>query len=417
MLWLKEDKTTASRINNAHGTVNVMPRDLVRPAVAHFIHSYLFITGSWIYTQLVNMKRYHPFVISRELENLDEFPFEDVHCHHSPIRGNRLWHIALRKVFETISRSHEKYCINAIHAKQAKLLHAHFGPEGYYHLGVQGKVAIPLITTFYGADMCQLPNNSPKWKKRYKRLFEAGALFLAEGPFMSQALVDLGCPPDKVRVQHLGVDLQRIQFVPRHKQGKEPVRILMVCSFREKKGIPYGVQAFALAVKKYPDMVLQIVGGAKTQEEQQLMDKCKSIAQNEGVAEKVVFLGYIPYSDYLKEATAAHFFLAPSVRARNGDTEGGAPVAVIEASAAGMPVIATRHCDIPNVVVDGETGLLVPERDVDTLAEAILKMVSTPESWVSFGSAGRKRVEKEFNVFKQVARLEDIYDEFVKTSD
>jgi colanic acid/amylovoran biosynthesis glycosyltransferase len=394
-----------------------MPIDLERPAVAHFIHPYLFITGSWIYAQLVNMERFDPFVISRELENLDEFPFEDVHCYRPPISGYRPWQIALRKVFETISRSHEKYCIDVIRAKQAKLLHAHFGTEGYAHLEVQRKVDIPLITTFYGADMSQLPHNSPKWKKRYKRLFGAGSLVLAEGPFMAQALVDLGCPSDKVRVQHLGVDVQRIPFFPRQKQEGETVRILMACSFREKKGIPYGVQAFAQAVKKYPDMVLQIIGGAKTQVEQQLMDKCKSIAQNEGVAEKVFFLGYIPYSEYLKETTAAHFFLAPSVRASNGDTEGGAPVAVIEASAAGMPVIATRHCDIPNIVIDCKSGFLVPERDVTALTEAILKMASTPETWIALGTAGRKRVEEEFDVFKQVARLEDIYGEFVTTSE
>lgn len=82
-----------------------------------------------------------------------------------------------------------------------------------------------------------------------------------------------------------------------------------------------------------------------------------------------------------------------------------------------MPVISTLHCDIPNVVVDGETGLLVSERDVDTLADAILKMASAPESWIALGTAGRKRVKEEFDVFKQVARMESIYDEFVKTSD
>ena len=78
-----------------------------------------------------------------------------------------------------------------------------------------------------------------------------------------------------------------------------------------------------------------------------------------------------------------------------------------------MPVVGTKHCDIPNVVVDGESGLLVPERDVAALTDAILKMASSPESWVAFASAGRKRVEEEFDVFKQVARLERIYSQFV----
>lgn len=414
---MRKNKQELTKTKKPENKTKTTANNAENPAVAHFISSYLFITGSWIYTQLVNMKRFKPFVITKNLENLDEFPFSDVHFYQPRIEGNSLLHRAVRRAFEATTHSYDNYCVNAIRGKQAKLLHAHFGTEGYYCLHLQSKVGIPLITTFYGFDMSQLPQEHPAWKRYYKRLFKAGALFLAEGPFMAQALVDLGCPPDKVRVQHLGVDVQRIPFVPRQKQEGEPVRILMACSFREKKGIPYGVQAFALAVKKYPDMVLRIVGGAKSQIEQQLMDKCRSIAQNEGVAEKVVFLGYIPYSEYLKETTSAHLFLAPSVRASDGDTEGGAPVAVIEASAAGMPVIATRHCDIPNVVIDGDTGLLVPERNVPALSDAILKMASAPESWVSFGTAGRKRVEKEFDVFKQVARLEDIYGEFVTTSE
>jgi len=387
------------------------------PAVAHFVHSYLFITGSWIYTQLLNMKRFKPFVITRNLENLDEFPFKDIHFHRPPIDGNHLWQIAIRKIFEIVTRSYEQYCVHTIRAKQARLLHAHFGTEGYYHLGVQRKVKVPLITTFYGADMSQLPQSRPKWKTRYKRLFEAGTLFLAEGPYMAQALVDLGCPPEKARVQHLGVDVQRIPFIPRQLKEDEPVRILMTGSFREKKGIPYGVEAFSLAVRKYGKMELRIIGGAKTRAEQRLMAHCKTIAQKEGVAEKVTFLGYIPYSEYLNETAAAHLFLAPSVRAVDGDTEGGAPVSVIEASAAGMPIIATNHCDIPNVVVNGQTGMLVAERDVEALAKVILQMAGAPESWVTFGMAGRKRVEKEFDVIKQVKRLENIYSNVIAVTD
>ena len=382
-------------------------------AVAHFVSSYLFITGSWIYTQLVNLERFRPFVITRNLENLDEFPFKDIHYHRPSVAGNHLWQRAVKKIFETITRSYEKQCVHTIRSEQAKLLHAHFGTEGYYHLGVQRKVDVPLITTFYGMDMSQLPQSRPKWKKRYKRLFEAGALFLAEGPYMAQALVDLDCPPEKVRVQHLGVDVQRIPFILRQLKEDEPVRILMACSFREKKGIPYGVQAFSRAVRKYDKMELRIIGGAKTQAEQRLMAQCKTIAQNEGAAAKVTFLGYIPYSDYLYEITAAHLFLAPSVRATDGDTEGGAPVAVIEASAAGMPVIATKHCDIPNVVIDGTTGLLVPERNIMELTEAILQLATAPATWSDFGMAGRKHVEEEFDVLKQVVRLEGIYEEFV----
>ncbi|MDY6949979.1 MAG: glycosyltransferase [Thermodesulfobacteriota bacterium] len=381
------------------------------PTIAHFVKPYLFQTGSWIYTQLINMRRYRPFVLTSAVENLDQFPLSEVYCYRESFKGNRTWQIALRKGYEAITHRQERYFIGIINSKKAQLLHAHFGTRGYYHLEVQQKTQLPLITTFYGVDVSKLPQKRPKWRQRYRRLFDAGALFLAEGPFMAQAIVDLGCPADKVRVQHLGADVERIRFIPRSQQDGQPVRILMACTFREKKGIPYGIEAFARAVRKQPNMELRIIGGAKASAEKRLMEGCKSLALKNGVAGKVHFLGYLPYREYLKETESAHIFLAPSVRARDGDTEGGAPVSVIEASAAGMPVIGTRHCDIPNVVVDGTTGIIVEERDSNSLAEAILRLASAPESWESIGTAGRNRVQKEFDVFKQVSRLETIYDE------
>jgi len=403
-------------MNCSIADMKAMSKSFEKPAIAHFIRSYLSVTQNWIYTQLIDMKLFKPFVLTKDLINLDQFPFEDIFCHRPPFSGSHLLQIASKKLLEAISRSHENYCTDLIRTKRTKLLHAHFGTEGWYHLGVQRKVDLPLITTFYGDDMSRLPRIRPIWKKRYKKLFEAGTLFLAEGPYMAQSLADLGCPPDKVRVQHLGVDVQHIHFIPRHLQKGETVRILMACSFREKKGIHYGVRAFAQAARKHSNIEMRIVGGAKTDDEKQLMVACQTIAKNEGVADKISFLGYIPYSRYLHEIANAHIFLAPSIRAADGDTEGGAPVAVIEASAAGMPVIATWHCDIPNVVVNGETGLLVPERNVKALTEAILYMVSSPEIWYVFGTKGRVRVENEFNALKQVQRLENIYRELAKCS-
>jgi colanic acid/amylovoran biosynthesis glycosyltransferase len=92
-------------------------------------------------------------------------------------------------------------------------------------------------------------------------------------------------------------------------------------------------------------------------------------------------------------------------------------VVLPDAQTTGMPVIATWHCDIPNVIIDGKTGLLVPERDVNSLAEAILSLAFSPESWVEMGKTGRKRVEKEFDVGAQVSRLENIYGDFVSLHD
>ena len=87
--------------------------------------------------------------------------------------------------------------------------------------------------------------------------------------------------------------------------------------------------------------------------------------------ENVHWTGYKPHDYFLEMLYQADLFLSPSITASNGDTEGGAPVAIIEAGASGLPVISTRHADIPEVVLDGHTGLLSPERNVHGLVAAI----------------------------------------------
>ena len=104
-------------------------------------------------------------------------------------------------------------------------------------------------------------------------------------------------------------------------------------------------------------------------------------------------------------------FLAPSVHAANGDAEGGAPVTLIEMSAAGLPIVASDHCDIPEVVRHGESGVIVPEGDAEALADAIVSLAAAPERWPAFGRAGRAHVEREYDLAKQVGRLETLYDE------
>ena len=99
-----------------------------------------------------------------------------------------------------------------------------------------------------------------------------------------------------------------------------------------------------------------------------------------------------------------------SITAQNGNTEASAPVAILEAQATGLPVISSYHADIPEVVVDGKSALLAPERDVETLAKHLEYLVEHPDVWGAMGRAGREHVEQEYDVMVQVGKLEKIYD-------
>src|SRR5699024_1327584 len=125
----------------------------------------------------------------------------------------------------------------------------------------------------------------------------------------------------------------------------------------------------------------------------------------------VNFKGLIPLKELQKEYYRHELFLAPSVEAQNGDNEGGAPVTIIEAEATGMPVIGSRHCDIPEVVKEGKTGLLADEKDVEMLTEHIFKMYRNPAARAGLGRAGARYIRENFDAKKQGERLGKIYDD------
>jgi colanic acid/amylovoran biosynthesis glycosyltransferase len=97
------------------------------------------------------------------------------------------------------------------------------------------------------------------------------------------------------------------------------------------------------------------------------------------------------------------------VEASDGDSEGGSPVSITEAQATGMPVLASFHADIPEVVLDGETGLLSPERDIEALTANLEFLVTHPEKWEEMGRQSRSHIEKEYDVKIQAKKLQEIY--------
>lgn len=381
--------------------------------VLHFKSDvYLPLTETWIYGQIKHLQRYEPVVYTRRTENLEQFPTRGIRAMDENLGPARLFiNRAWNKVFH-----YYPYFRRWLRYDRPDVVHAHFGPAGWAFLGLKRGFGIPMVTNFYGYDLSVLPRERPEWRDRFKRLFADGELFLVEGHHMRQVLVDLGCPPEKVMVNHLGIDLEQIEFIPRRPQEGGPVRVLVSGSFREKKGIPYAVEAFGRVVHSHPELDLQmtIMGDSRgTPKEEAEKQKILGAIARYGLEDKVRLLGYQPYKVLLDEARDHHIFVSPSVHAADGDTEGGVPVTIIEMTASGMPVLSTTHCDIPEVVLDGQSGFLAPERDVEALAGKLELLVLHPELWPEMGRRGREHVEKEYDVRQQVAKLESIYDRLV----
>lgn len=364
-------------------------------------------TATWLYTQVTFLPpSVESHVVCEATLNLDQFPYPRVHSLAAQPRWRVVWDKGLRKLG---ARAHLRFTVDVARRTGAAVLHSHFGDTGWADVGAVRAAGLGHVVTFYGLDVTYFPASHPRWQKRYRALFAAADRVLCEGPHMARSIVDLGCPDDKVRVHHLGIDLQQIPFAPRTWTPGEPLRVLLCGSFREKKGFPDALEALARIKDEVPVEITVI--GDEHGDERTRAEKARILETVErgGLTEHTRMLGYQPYETVMAEASGHHVFLSPSVTAADGDTEGGAPVTLIEMSASGMLPVSTTHCDIAGVVIDGVTGLLAPERDVDALVGHLRWLVAHPERWHGMQVAGRKHMEAEFDARVQGERLSAIY--------
>jgi len=377
--------------------------------VAHYLKSpFLSLTETWIYRQIINLKRYEPIVYCHGVFNRESFPIKrlrNVHVTNCPFP---------KRILGKINRHLWKWNLaRAMNKDRPTIVHAHYGPSGYAFLPLKRTFCVPMVTTFYGYDVNMLPTQEPIWRERYYDLFKEGDLFLAEGGHMKKCLLEWGCNTNKVIIQHLGVDVEKIRFQPRILDKDEELRVLISGSFREKKGIPYAIEAIGLFRAKQPKTKIKVtlIGDAGAQQREKT-EKTRIVdaIRKHGLEQHTNCIGYQPHQVFLEQLLKHHIFLSPSVTAHDGDTEGGAPVSIIEACASGMPVLSTHHCDIPEAVIDGESGLLVPERDTVALAEKLEYLATHDREWPTIGLRGRIHVEENYSTKMQNDKLESIYD-------
>lgn len=217
-------------------------------------------------------------------------------------------------------------------------------------------------------------------------------------------LIELGCSPSKIIVHHMGVNTSLFKFAPRKNNNLNSINILSVGRLVEKKGTEFGVRAVAQIVQKYPRLAIKysIIGDGV------LRKNLETLIGKLGISDSVKLLGSKTQHEVEDIMMRSHIFLLPSVTAQSGDQE-GIPVTLMEAMATGLPVISSWHSGIPELVQDGQSGFLVPERDVDSLVDRLEYLVKHPDIWPKMGQAGRKFVEKNYNINTLNNKLVDIY--------
>jgi colanic acid/amylovoran biosynthesis glycosyltransferase len=384
-----------------------------RIPVIQSVSKWLPQTATWLHNQVRLLPpEFESHIVCEATMNLDQFPQPRIHSLDAQPMWRYVWDKGMRKLGV---RNHLGFVVGCAREAGARLLHSHFGDLAWRDIAVARMAGVKHVVTFYGIDVVYVPRSDPRWPGRYQDMFSVVERVLCEGPFMAQCLVELGCPQEKVSVHHLGIDLDQIPFQPRTWHSGEPLRVLLAGSFREKKGFPYALEALG-RIKDETPLEVTVIGDANNERTEREKKRILETIETSGLSGDVRMLGYQPYDVLLKEAGRHHVFLSPSVTAADGDSEGGAPVSIIEMCASGMAVVSTTHCDIPGVILNGVTGLLAEERDVDGLVTHLRYLIANPDRWSGMLVAARKHVEAEFAAKRQGQRLGDIYRDVLATT-
>ncbi|MDG5766529.1 glycosyltransferase [Balneolales bacterium ANBcel1] len=379
--------------------------------VVHSFPVWLPQTQTWLYNQVRSLpENVTSHIVCKSTGNLDQFHLPNIHA----LMGgySRLSDISTRALRHVDYHLYTALKINAI---RPQILHSHFGTVGWKNdrmlrlLPGQIRRNIRHVVTFYGQDVVHIPKTKPVWRKRYRKMFRNVDMVLCEGTHMAMKVRELGCPAEIIRVHHLGVDLEAIPFRPRKKRENQPCRILMAAAFRPKKGFLYGLRALERISARH-DIEVTLVGDSTGDNISELeKQRIESFVAASGLAGKVAYTGFLSQHQLNRLAADHHIYLAPSVTAEDGDSEGGAPVSLIEMAASGMPVVSSRHCDIPEVLPENECGLLADERDVDELEAHLDLLLSHPESWLDLTVTAREHLESHYDAKKQGESLSRKY--------
>ncbi len=376
--------------------------------MAHIKEVYLPISETFIYSYLKNMKGVESYVVAETLENERLFPFDRKRI----LREEKAAFQAYARIVHRVTRSPKTGFLvlpRSPHAERvcrsvgAGVIHAHGGYDGFRHVHLRKHLGVPYLVTFYGRDI-GAGSKHPYWRRAYRILFDLGDLFLVEGPAMREKVLALGCPPEKIKLQRIGIDLDLFRggAARGRLEGGQP-RILMCGRMVEKKGLEYGIRAFAGVSKRFPQARMIVAGDGPKHHE------LRSLVSSLGLDGRVEFLGNVPYERYVSLSGEADIFVQPSITARDGDSEGGAPTTVLEMQAAGVPVVSTYHDDIPNVVAPGESAFLVKEKDVEALTEKVELLLANPELRKTMGIRGREHVAKGHDIHTLARELEETY--------
>lgn len=312
----------------------------------------------------------------------------------------RLLKLYVKLLKKPINYIWESIILKALKKYEIDVILVEYGTHAHHLRQVLKASGLPIVVHFHGYDASV--NHVVESCNNYKEVFGIAKKIVAVSKVMEQALLKLGCPKNKVVYNVYGPQPMFETVKPTFSKNQ----FVAIGRFTDKKAPYYTILAFMKVLDKYPNATLLMAGDGV------LMGTCKNLIRYFKLENNIKLIGVVTpevFMGLLKESLAV---VQHSVTAADGDME-GTPLAVLEASVAGLPVISTHHAGIPDVVVNGETGYLVQEHDVDAMADKMMLLLNNKSLAKTLGMQGKQYIKNNFSLKRHISSLDNLMEQIV----
>jgi len=376
---------------------------MAKPVVASYCTTFLKPEMLHIYRQVTGLNRVSTFVVCKDRQTEEKYPFADLHKVR-PVRSNfvrRFWLKYIKKEPAIVYRGEYGALAKIVDGNDADMLHVYFGHTGVHLLPFIRRWEKPVVVSFHGMDV-QPREDKPGYLDTLRELLQEVPLVMARSESLKERLIDLGCPPEKIRLNRTGIPMDKFPRAERSRPENGAWHFVQACRLIEKKGLDVALRAFADFCNRGNDARFTIAG------EGPLQERIEQLAEELGVGDRVTFAGFLSEADLAELYCSAHVFVHPSQLTEDQNQE-GVPNSMLEAMATGLPVLATLHGGIPEAVDNEKAGILVPERDWEGLAAAFHRLTSESNLWERMSDTVAADVRERFGREEQTKKLEDVY--------
>ena len=294
--------------------------------------------------------------------------------------------------FDIKTHLFEKYLVK----QNVRTIIAEYGVTSTIILESCKKLNIKLITHFHGFDAYEhkiLEN----YGKKYKEVFEYSSAIISVSKHMTQQLKRLGADEQKIIYNPCAPNNVFYSVKPNFQSNN----FISIGRLVDKKAPYYTILAFEKVVSVFPESRLIMIGDGP------LFNTCINLSKHLGICNAIEFKGTQTQEQIIEHLSNAFCYVQHSIIALNGDSE-GTPVAIFEASAAGLPIVSTKHAGIPDVQLENKTAFLVDEHDVGTMAEKMMILYQNRALAQKMGKAGRKHIKENYSMEEYVKSILDI---------